>query len=145
MRSNYNSDSSGRKRYQKRQNNNRRPPSGGNNRRGGGGRRNGRHSGGINIERVSALRNKYLDMAKEELSNGNRVEAENYYQHAEHYNKLISEALAARKEHDYYDDSSRSKGYSNNYSEEDYNSSNQSSYSKNEDQPKEKPENHTDF
>ena len=39
-------------------------------------------------------------MAKEALSNGNRVEAENYFQHAEHYSKLLSAAMANKRERD---------------------------------------------
>ena len=103
MRTNYN-DSSGRNngRYPKRQNGGcsgggRRPSGSGSN---GGGRRPGQHSGNgqVNIPGMTSTRNKYLDMAKEALANGNRVEAENYYQHAEHYSKMLNAAMATRRE-----------------------------------------------
>jgi hypothetical protein len=49
---------------------------------------------------MTSARNKYLEMAKEALSNGNRVEAENYYQHAEHYSKMLNAAATNRRERD---------------------------------------------
>jgi len=49
---------------------------------------------------MTSARNKYLEMAKEALSNGNRVEAENYYQHAEHYSKMLNAAVSNRRERD---------------------------------------------
>ncbi len=39
-----------------------------------------------------------MELAKEALSNGNRVEAENFFQHAEHYSKLLSAAMENRRE-----------------------------------------------
>lgn len=102
MRTNYNDSSNNRGgRYSKRSNGGsgggRRSSSGSNS-----GRRNpGSHSGNggsINISSVTATRNKYLDMAKEALSHGNRVEAENYFQHAEHYSKLLNSAMGGREE-----------------------------------------------
>lgn len=104
MRTNYNDSSNNRGgRYPKRSNGGsngggRRPSSGSNS---GGRRSPGQHSnngGSINVSGVTATRNKYLDMAKEALSHGNRVEAENYFQHAEHYSKLLNASMAARSE-----------------------------------------------
>src|SRR5690606_16074065 len=95
MRTNNYNDSSNRgSRYPKRQgggsNSGRRPP----NRRGP-----GQHGGAsVNVSSISSTRNKYLDLAKEALSNGNRVEAENYFQHAEHYSKLLTTLSATRRE-----------------------------------------------
>lgn len=109
MRTNY-SDSTGRNngRYPKRQN------GGGGGRRSSGGSGSGRRSpgqhsgnGGTNVASMTSTRNKYLDMAKEALSNGNRVEAENYYQHAEHYSKILSAAMATRREREESYDSSQ--------------------------------------
>lgn len=93
MRINY--ENSGRSsRYAKRQNGS------GNNRRSSGRKSSGSSGGGGagNVSSIVAKRNKYLEMAKEALSNGNRVEAENYYQHAEHYSKMLSAATAGRRE-----------------------------------------------
>ncbi len=104
MRTNYNDSSNRGGRYPKRTNGG---SGGGGSNGGGGGRRPqqgrrspGQHSNGgvVNISSVSATRNKYLDLAKEALSNGNRVEAENYYQHAEHYSKMLSAAMLNKKE-----------------------------------------------
>jgi hypothetical protein len=118
MRTNYN-DSSGRGgRYPKRQG------GGGGNNGGGGGRRQsgggrrppGQGSGNrsTNVAGMSSTRNKYLGMAKEALQNGNRVEAENYFQHAEHYSKMLSAAMATRREREEAQDTPenrRSNGY----------------------------------
>ena len=37
---------------------------------------------------------KYLNMARDALSNGDRVEAEYYYQHVEHYSRVVGEIMA---------------------------------------------------
>jgi hypothetical protein len=108
MRTNYN-DSSNRNngRYPKRQNGGSGGGSGGGRRPSGGGGGHGRkspgqHSGGgqPNVSAMTSTRNKYLEMAKEALSNGNRVEAENYYQHAEHYSKMLNAAMVTKRERD---------------------------------------------
>ena len=95
MRTNYNESSGRNGRYSKRQNS-----GGSNNGRRSSGRRPNNSGGGgsANIPGMTSKRNKYLDMAKEALSNGNRVEAENYYQHAEHYSKMLSAAAATKRE-----------------------------------------------
>lgn len=41
---------------------------------------------------------KYSTLARDALSNGDTVMAENYFQHAEHYNRLIAAAQAQRAE-----------------------------------------------
>lgn len=118
MRTNYN-DSSNRSngRYPKRQNNGGGRRSSGS----GSGRRPGQHSGNgsANVSGMTSTRNKYLDMAKEALSNGNRVEAENYYQHAEHYSKMLSAAMATRREREESNDSNhhRSNGGEGHYND----------------------------
>jgi len=98
MRTNYNDSSSRGGKFPRRQGGGGSNSSG---RRPQGKRGAGQHSNGaINVSNVSAARNKYLDMAKDALSNGNRVEAENYFQHAEHYSKLLNAATASKKERD---------------------------------------------
>lgn len=37
---------------------------------------------------------KYLNMARDALSNGDRVEAEYYYQHVEHYSRVVGDIMA---------------------------------------------------
>lgn len=37
---------------------------------------------------------KYLGMARDALTNGDRVEAEYYYQHVEHYSRVVGEIIA---------------------------------------------------
>lgn len=68
-----------------------------NNNGGGGGGNNNRRryrSGGDNntgkIKNVSANRDKFLNMARDAMASGDRVEAENYLQHAEHYFRVLS-------------------------------------------------------
>jgi Tfp pilus assembly protein FimT len=41
---------------------------------------------------------KYTTIARDALSNGDTVMAENYFQHAEHYNRIVAAAQAARAE-----------------------------------------------
>jgi hypothetical protein len=74
-----------------------------NNRRGGQGRHGGHssgHSGGNFQQRprknYAALREKYLNMAKEAMSVGDRVLAEYYLQHADHYFRMQAEFLEER-------------------------------------------------
>lgn len=76
-----------------------------NNRGGGGGRRyskgfggQGGHSGGENDQQNVARvrrqaqtnREKFMNMARDALSHGDRVQAEYYLQHAEHYFRVLS-------------------------------------------------------
>ncbi len=42
---------------------------------------------------------KYMALARDSLSAGNPVTAENYFQHAEHYNRIIQAAQAKQEEH----------------------------------------------
>lgn len=42
------------------------------------------------IKSVAANRDKYLNMARDAMASGDRVEAENYLQHAEHYFRVLS-------------------------------------------------------
>lgn len=45
----------------------------------------------VNIGNAHQSLAKYLALAKEALSQGNKVEAESYFQHAEHYFRIIAE------------------------------------------------------
>lgn len=58
-----------------------------NNRRGRGGR-NENNTG--KIKSAAANRDKYLNLARDALASGDRVESENYLQHAEHYYRVLS-------------------------------------------------------
>ena len=69
-------------------------PRGGSN---GGGQSNN-NSGGGNRPRKNygAMREKYLTQARDALSMGDRVLAENYFQHADHCFRMIAEETASR-------------------------------------------------
>ena len=47
---------------------------------------------------ASQVQDRYQVLARDALSMGNRVVAENYYQHAEHYQRIINANLAATAE-----------------------------------------------
>lgn len=53
-----------------------------------------RYRGGDNntgkIKSAAANRDKYLNLARDALASGERVESENYLQHAEHYFRVLS-------------------------------------------------------
>lgn len=42
------------------------------------------------IKNVAASRDKYLNLAREAMAQGDRIEAENYLQHADHYYRVLS-------------------------------------------------------
>lgn len=42
------------------------------------------------IKSASAAREKYLNLAREAMSQGDRIEAENFLQHADHYFRVLS-------------------------------------------------------
>jgi len=46
---------------------------------------------------ASTIHDKYVNMARDAQSSGNRVKAENLRQHAEHYLRLVNEMEAAKK------------------------------------------------
>lgn len=62
---------------------------------GGGG---GQNHGGGNRQRKNygAMREKYLTQARDALASGDRVLAENYFQHADHCFRMIAEENASR-------------------------------------------------
>jgi hypothetical protein len=71
-------------------NNGRRPQSSN-----GGVRRSG---GNMNAAAAAGARDKYLEKAKEAMSEGDRVLAENYFQHADHYSRIVLEAEERRQD-----------------------------------------------
>ncbi len=52
------------------------------------------------VQKAYAAREKYLGMAKDALSSGDRIMAENYYQHADHYLRIINSAEPAPQKFD---------------------------------------------
>lgn len=65
---------------------------------GGGGSGGGQSHGGGNRPRknYTAMREKYLQQARDALASGDRVLAENYFQHADHCFRMIAEENASR-------------------------------------------------
>jgi hypothetical protein len=57
-------------------------------------------------EPPSTWRRKYMNLARDAQSSGDRVMAENYLQHAEHYNRIILTAQAQMQERIQRDDNS---------------------------------------
>jgi hypothetical protein len=56
---------------------------------------------GIKIRGAAAhVYEKYAQLARDELSSGDRVQAENYLQHAEHYFRIMQSQQAAQRERD---------------------------------------------
>tara|TARA_Y100001970_G_scaffold60242_1_gene76740 strand:+ start:1021 stop:1416 length:396 start_codon:yes stop_codon:yes gene_type:complete len=50
-----------------------------------------RKSPGRNNQNASKLINKYMDLAREALSNGDKILSENYFQHADHFARISSQ------------------------------------------------------
>tara|TARA_B100001123_G_C14932901_1_gene876480 strand:+ start:67 stop:372 length:306 start_codon:yes stop_codon:yes gene_type:complete len=50
-----------------------------------------RKSPGKNNHNASKLVEKYNDLAREALANEDKILSENYYQHAEHFNRILTE------------------------------------------------------
>ena len=53
---------------------------------------------GRNNHNASKLIEKYNDLAREALSNGDKILSENYLQHADHFTRIINEREAIKKE-----------------------------------------------
>jgi hypothetical protein len=91
----------------------RRPQHGGNGGGGGGGGNNGGGGGGFNPNRTfdssgpevkirgsaSHVYEKYLQLARDANSGGDRIMAENYLQHAEHYYRIMAAAAAQQAQY----------------------------------------------
>jgi hypothetical protein len=56
---------------------------------------NSAHAGSNGFQSAQRSYERYLALAQEEARSGNPVGAENYYQHAEHYFRLMSSNRAA--------------------------------------------------
>ena len=53
---------------------------------------------GRNNHNASKLIEKYNDLAREALSNGDKILSENYLQHADHFTRILNEREAIKKE-----------------------------------------------
>ena len=51
-----------------------------------------------NFKRKAPGRNNYNDLAREALSNGDKILSENYLQHADHFTRVLSEKESIRRE-----------------------------------------------
>ena len=52
-----------------------------------------RRNPGRNNQNASKLIEKYINLAKEALSNGDKILSENYFQHADHFSRISSQQL----------------------------------------------------
>ena len=52
---------------------------------------------GKNNQNASKLIDKYTTLAKEALSNGDKILSENYFQHADHFTRILNDQDAQRK------------------------------------------------
>ena len=57
-----------------------------------------RKAPGRNNHNAPKLIEKYNDMAREALSNGDKILSENYLQHADHFTRILNERESYRKE-----------------------------------------------
>ena len=60
-----------------------------------------RKSPGRNNHNAPKLIEKYNDLAREALSNGDKILSENYLQHADHFTRVLNERESLRKEKNY--------------------------------------------
>ena len=56
-----------------------------------------RKAPGRNNHNASKLIEKYSNLAREALSNGDKILSENYFQHADHFTRILNEQDAQRK------------------------------------------------
>ncbi len=73
-----------------------------NNRRGGANRNQAFDSNGPDVRirgTASQVYEKYCALAQDALSSGDKIVAENYFQHAEHYLRVVNEQNAAYEEY----------------------------------------------
>ena len=57
-----------------------------------------RKNPGRNNQNAGRLVSKYNDLAKEALSNGDKVLSENYLQHADHFSRILSSQFIAKED-----------------------------------------------
>ena len=56
-----------------------------------------RKSPGRNNQNANKLIDKYSDLAREALSNGDKILSENYFQHADHFTRILNEQEIYKK------------------------------------------------
>ena len=72
-----------------------------------------RKSPGRNNHNAPKLIEKYNDLAREALSNGDKILSENYLQHADHFTRVLNERESYRKEKFSEDSSEKTSNVSN--------------------------------
>lgn len=50
------------------------------------------------LQKAKQAKEKYLNLAREALSSGDRVEAESYFQHADHYTRVMNAVTSERQQ-----------------------------------------------
>ena len=68
-----------------------------------------RKSPGRNNHNASKLIEKYSNLAREALSNGDKILSENYFQHADHFTRILNDQDAQRKLNSVNNDLSKSQ------------------------------------
>ena len=68
-----------------------------------------RKSPGRNNHNASKLIEKYSNLAREALSTGDKILSENYFQHADHFTRILNEQDAQRKLNSQNSDNSKSQ------------------------------------
>ena len=68
-----------------------------------------RKSPGRNNHNASKLIEKYSNLAREALSSGDKILSENYYQHADHFTRILNDQDAQRKLNSINNDPSKSQ------------------------------------
>ena len=61
-----------------------------------------RKSPGRNNHNASKLIEKYNDLAREALSNGDKILSENYLQHADHFTRVLNERRVKERDYRYW-------------------------------------------
>ena len=68
-----------------------------------------RKSPGRNNHNASKLIEKYSNLAREALSGGDKILSENYFQHADHFTRILNDQDAQKKLNSINDDPSKSQ------------------------------------
>ena len=68
-----------------------------------------RKSPGRNNHNASKLIEKYSNLAREALSSGDKILSENYFQHADHFTRILNDQDAQRKLNSISNDQSKSQ------------------------------------
>ena len=76
-----------------------------------------RKSPGRNNHNAPKLIEKYNDLAREALSNGDKILSENYLQHADHFTRILNERESFRKERNLEEKSDENEKETNKASE----------------------------